>query len=135
VHCNQFENGLEDTYCHQVIDALFSYQFPVRSSKYVVNWANGEAHGSKRRRGHGYRPDVTLSRNRKQVCFVEVKPPGSTHTVKEYLNDHWNLANFAKDAIDLFRKEGLPIRKVAAIQVFGKFIMQFLKQGSSNIPH
>ena len=86
-------------------------------------------------RGHGYRPDAILSRNRKQVCFVEAKSPGSTHTAKEYLNDHWNLANFAKDAIDLFRKEGLPIRKVAAIQVFGKCIMQFVKQGGSNIPH
>ncbi|KAF8967008.1 hypothetical protein BGZ46_000243 [Entomortierella lignicola] len=112
---DQFENGLEDTYCHQVIDALFAYQFLARSRKFVINWANGEAHGSKKRRGHGYRPDAAIVRYGKQISFVEVKPPGSCHTVKEYPHDYWNLADFAKDAIDSFLQQGLPITKVAAV--------------------
>ncbi|KAF9085964.1 hypothetical protein BGX27_003293 [Mortierella sp. AM989] len=115
---NQFDNGLEDTYCHQVIDALFAYQFPTRSRKFAIDWANGEAHGSKKRRGHGYRPDGVITRNGRQIGFLEVKPPGSCHTVKEYLHDYWNLSNFAKDAIDDFLRQGLTITKVAAVQVF-----------------
>ncbi|KAF9154107.1 hypothetical protein BGX20_004757 [Mortierella sp. AD010] len=117
---NQFENGLEDTYCHQVIDALFAYQFPTRSRSFVINWANGEAHGSKKRRGHGYKPDGVITRNGRQIGFLEVKPPGSCHNVKEYLYDYWNLSNFAKDAIDDFLQQGLAIVKVAAVQVFSK---------------
>ncbi|KAF9405063.1 hypothetical protein BGZ94_003781, partial [Podila epigama] len=111
-----FENGLEDTYCHQVIDALFTYQFPTRQRKYTVEWANGEAHGSKKRRGHGYKPDGVVLRNGKQISFLEVKPPGTSHTVKEYLRDYWNLANCAKDAIDDYLTQGLRINKVAASQ-------------------
>jgi hypothetical protein len=46
-----------------------------------------------------------------------IKPPGDGHTVKEYLWDYWNLANYTKDAIDLFLQEGLPIVKAAAVQL------------------
>ncbi|KAG0319296.1 hypothetical protein BGZ99_005192 [Dissophora globulifera] len=113
-----FDNGLEDTYCHQAIDALFAYQFPARSRKFVIDWANGEAHGSKKRRGHGYRPDAVISRNGRQIGFLEVKPPGSCHTVREYLHDYWNLANCAKDAIGDFLQQGLLITKVVAVQLF-----------------
>ncbi|KAG9070413.1 hypothetical protein KI688_009750 [Linnemannia hyalina] len=113
-----FDNGLEDTYCHQTIDALFAYQFPARSRKFCIDWANGEAHGSKKRRGHGYRPDAALIRNGKQIGFLEVKPPGSSHTAREYLQDYWNLANFSKDAIDDFLQRGTRIAKVAAVQLF-----------------
>ncbi|KAG0273404.1 hypothetical protein BGZ95_010781, partial [Linnemannia exigua] len=45
-----------------------------------------------------------------EMCgFLEVKPPGSCHTVREYLHDYWNLANCAKDATDNFLQQGLPI--------------------------
>ncbi|KAI1308439.1 hypothetical protein EDD11_004290 [Mortierella claussenii] len=113
-----FDNGLEDTYCHQTIDALFAYQFPARSRKFSVDWANGEAHGSKKRRRHGYKPDAVLKRNGRQIGFLEVKPPGSSHTAREYLQDFWNLANFSKDAIDDFLQRGIRITKVAAVQLF-----------------
>ncbi|KAF8929852.1 hypothetical protein BGZ47_000844, partial [Haplosporangium gracile] len=109
---DQFDNGLEDTYCHQVIDALFAYQFPQRSRKYSINWPSGEAHGSKNRRGFGYRPNAVVLRNGKQIGFLEVKPPGNSHTAKEYLHDHWNLTNFCKDAIDNFLQQGLPITQL-----------------------
>ncbi|KAG9061330.1 hypothetical protein KI688_007308 [Linnemannia hyalina] len=87
--------------------------------KFVIDWANGEARGSKKRRGHGYRPDAVIIRNSRQIGFLEVKPPGSCHTVREYLHDYWNLANRAKDAIDNLLQQGLPITKVA-VQPFSK---------------
>ncbi|KAF9114132.1 hypothetical protein BGX30_006692, partial [Mortierella sp. GBA39] len=118
VQHNLFSNGLEDTFCHQVIDAVVSSQFPARSTTYSVDWANGEAHGSKKRRGHGYRPDACIKKHGRQIAFLEVKPPGDSHTVKEYLWDYWNLANYTKDAIDLFLQEGYPIMKAAAVQLF-----------------
>ncbi|KAF8923025.1 hypothetical protein BGZ58_003461, partial [Dissophora ornata] len=114
----QFDNGLEDTYCHGVIDALFAYRFPPRSRAFTIDWANGEAHGSKKRRGFGFKPDAIVLRHGKQIGFLEVKPPGNSHTMKEYLHDHWNLANFCKDAIDDFLHQGLSITKVAAVQLF-----------------
>ena len=77
-------------------------QFPARANKYWLEWANGEATGSKQRRGHGYCLDAILRRDHKEIRFVEVKPPGSSHTMKELLHDYWNLANLAKDAIDSF---------------------------------
>ncbi|KAF9346476.1 hypothetical protein BGX34_003863, partial [Mortierella sp. NVP85] len=120
VQHNLFSNGLEDTYCHQVIDALVASHFPTRSAKYSVDWANGEAHGSKHRRGHGYRPDACIKKYGRQVAFLEIKPPGDSHTIKEYLWDYWNLANCAKDAIDLFLREGIPVTKAAAVQLFRK---------------
>ncbi|KAG0270679.1 hypothetical protein DFQ27_000029 [Actinomortierella ambigua] len=120
VHHNMFSNGLEDTYCHQVIDALVSSQFPARSSTYSLDWANGEAHGSRKRRGHGYRPDACILKYGRQIAFLEIKPPGDGHTAKEYLWDYWNLANYTKDAIDLFLQEGHPIVRAAAVQLFSK---------------
>ncbi|KAF8930878.1 hypothetical protein BGZ47_000344 [Haplosporangium gracile] len=80
--------------------------------KFVIDWANSEAHGSKKRRGHGYRPEAVLIHNGGQIGFLEVKPPGSCHTVREYLHDLWNLANCAKDAIDNFLQQGLSITKM-----------------------
>ncbi|KAF9945095.1 hypothetical protein BGZ70_004046 [Mortierella alpina] len=115
---DQFENGLEDTFCHQTIDALFAYQFPARSKKYCLDWANGEAQGSKKRRGYGYKPDAAILRNGRQIGFLEVKPPGTTNSAREFLQDYWNLANFAKDAIDDFLQQGVRITKVAAVQLF-----------------
>ncbi|KAK3805479.1 MAG: hypothetical protein J3Q66DRAFT_422687 [Benniella sp.] len=106
----------------QVLDALFTYQFPVRSSKHVVNWANGEAHGSKNVEGMAISPMPPLA--------IE-----STHTAKEYLNDHWNLSNFAKDAIDLFLEEGVPIRKLAAIQVFDHRVRLYTMKYTYGIYH
>lgn len=120
VHHNLFFNGLEDTYCHQVIDALVASHFPARSTNYSVDWANGEARGSKRRRGHGYRPDACIKKHGRQIAFLEFKPPGDNHTVREYLWDYWNLANYAKDAIDLFLQEGLAITMIAVVQLFRK---------------
>ncbi|KAG0234373.1 hypothetical protein BGW41_001152 [Actinomortierella wolfii] len=58
-----FSSDLEDTFYHQVIDALVSFQFPARSTKYFVDWANGAALGSKKRRGHGYRSDACVLNN------------------------------------------------------------------------
>ncbi|KAG0271754.1 hypothetical protein BGZ95_000382 [Linnemannia exigua] len=88
-----FERGLEDTYCHGVIDALLTRQFPARS-KYHLDWANKEAWGSKERRINGYKPDGIIK-------------------------DLWKLANYCKDAIDSNLHQGLQIRKAAAVQVFG----------------
>ncbi|KAF9896949.1 hypothetical protein BX616_006456, partial [Lobosporangium transversale] len=85
-----FSKGLEDTYCHQVIDALVTSFFPARSTKYHVDWANGKRRGH----GHGYRPDGCIKKHGRQIAFLEVKPPGDSHTAKEYLWDYWNLANF-----------------------------------------
>ncbi|KAG9071801.1 hypothetical protein KI688_006017 [Linnemannia hyalina] len=120
VQHNMFSNGLEDTFCHQVIDALVSSQFPARSTTYSVDWANGEARGSRKRRGHGYRPDACIKKHGRQIAFLEVKPPGDSHTAKEYLWDYWNLANYTKDAIDMSLQEGYPIVKAAAVQLFSK---------------
>ncbi|KAK3811372.1 MAG: hypothetical protein JOS17DRAFT_496159 [Linnemannia elongata] len=97
---------------------MVSSQFPARSATYSVDWANGEAHGSKKRRGHGYRPDACIKKHGRQIAFLEVKPPGDSYTAREYLWDYWNLANYTKDAIDLFLQEGYPIMKAAAVQLF-----------------
>lgn len=99
---------------------MVSSQFPARSATYSVDWANGEAHGSKKRRGHGYRPDACIKKHGRQIAFLEVKPPGDSYTAREYLWDYWNLANYTKDAIDLFLQEGYPIMKAAAVQLFRK---------------
>ena len=97
---DQFDNGLEATFCHHTTDVLFAYQFPARSRKYGLDWANGEAHGSKKRRSYGNRPVAANLRNGRQIVFLEVKPPGTTNSAREFPQDYWNLANFAKDAID-----------------------------------
>ncbi|KAH7044384.1 hypothetical protein BKA57DRAFT_538303 [Linnemannia elongata] len=96
VYHNLFSNGFEDTYCHQVIDALVASHFPARSGDYVVDWTNGEAHGSKRRRGYGYRPDASVRKHGRQIAFLEIKPPGSHHGAKEYVWAYWYLTNYAK---------------------------------------
>ncbi|KAF9582429.1 hypothetical protein BGW38_000222 [Lunasporangiospora selenospora] len=90
-----FDNGLEDTFCHQALDGLPAYQFPARSRKFVVDWANGESHGPRKRRGHRYKPDAIITRNGKHIGFVE-------------------------DAIDDFLQQGFPITKVAAVQLFNE---------------
>ncbi|KAF9172793.1 hypothetical protein BGX20_004844 [Mortierella sp. AD010] len=67
-----FSNGLEDTYCHHVTDALFAYQFPRRSKKFIVVWANSEAHGSKVRRGFGCKPDGVIVSQRSKFNVMGV---------------------------------------------------------------
>ncbi|KAF9422907.1 hypothetical protein BGZ76_003713 [Entomortierella beljakovae] len=120
-----FETGIEDTYCHGVIDALFSMKFPSRSV-YRVNWANKMAEGSKDRRGgDGYKPDAIISRYGNELTFVEIKPPKSEHSTKSYLDDQWKLANFCKDAIDRYLRNGIEIRKLAALQIFGHRMILF----------
>ncbi|KAG0270143.1 hypothetical protein BGZ95_001787 [Linnemannia exigua] len=115
-----FERGLEDTYCHGVIDALLTRQFPARS-KYRLDWANKEAGGSKERRVNGYKPDgiISSSSNHRELAFLEVKPPKEQHCKRAFLEDLWKLANYCKDAIDSNLRQGIQIRKAAAVQVFG----------------
>ncbi|KAG0358636.1 hypothetical protein BGZ54_010343 [Gamsiella multidivaricata] len=113
-----FENGIEDTYCHSVVDALFTRQFPARSV-YYLDWANKESQGSRERRGYGYKPDATISKCNRELAFVEVKPPKEQRCTRSYLEDLWKLANLCKDAIDLHLRTGHDIRKAAAVQIFG----------------
>ena len=86
--------------CQRVFN-IFIFRAP-RARKFVIDWANGEAHGSKKKRRFGYKPDAVVIRNGKQIGFLEVKPPSDSHTLKEYLHDHWNMANFCKDSTDDF---------------------------------
>lgn len=81
-----FENGIEDTFCHGVVDVLFSRQFHARSI-YKLNWANKEADGSKARRVYGNRPDAIISKGGRELAFVEVKPPKEDRNTKAYLED------------------------------------------------
>ncbi|KAG0053429.1 hypothetical protein BGZ83_001143 [Gryganskiella cystojenkinii] len=115
-----FQQGLEDTYCHGVIDALLTRQFPARS-KFHLEWANKEARGSKERRINGYKPDGVISNrnNHRELAFLEVKPPKEQHCKRAFLEDLWKLANFCKDTIDSHLRQGLRIHKAAALQVFG----------------
>ncbi|KAF9899151.1 hypothetical protein EC991_009520, partial [Linnemannia zychae] len=115
-----FERGLEDTYCHGVIDALLTRQFPAKS-KYHLDWANKEAEGSKERRVKGYKPDGIFSSRsiHRELAFLEVKPPKEQNYKRAFLEDLWKLANFCKDAIDNHLHQGFQIRKAAAVQVFG----------------
>ncbi|KAI1315271.1 hypothetical protein EDD11_001052 [Mortierella claussenii] len=112
-----FENEAEDTYCHSFIDALFTRQFPAKS-QYRLEWANKQADGSKERRGNGYKPDVIVSKLRRELAFVEIKPPREQRCSRPHLEDLWKLANFCKDAIDLHLRSGVDIRKAAAVQIF-----------------
>ncbi|KAF9405752.1 hypothetical protein BGZ76_006490 [Entomortierella beljakovae] len=116
-----FKNGIEDTYCHGIIDALFTRQFSVRSA-YDLEWANKEANGSKERRDNGYKPDAIISKDGKELAFVEIKPPKEDRSMKLYLKDQWKLANYCKDNIDMYLRHGIRITESAAIQIFGKDI-------------
>ncbi|KAF9193612.1 hypothetical protein BGZ51_002900 [Haplosporangium sp. Z 767] len=113
-----FENEIEDTYCHSFIDALFTRQFPAKSA-YKLEWANKETDGSKGRRGNGYKPDAIISKLKRELAFVEIKPPKEQRCSRSYLEDLWKLANFCKDAIDLHLQSGIDIRRAAAVQIFG----------------
>ncbi|KAF9205024.1 hypothetical protein BGZ49_004570 [Haplosporangium sp. Z 27] len=113
-----FENGIEDTYCHGIVDALLTHQFPTKSN-YKLDCANGSADGSRERRKFGYKPDGIISRCGRQLAFLEVKPPKDDKCVKFYLEDLWKLSNLCKDAINLNLQQGLEIRRSAAVQIFG----------------
>ncbi|KAF9081957.1 hypothetical protein BGX27_004693 [Mortierella sp. AM989] len=89
-----FEDGVEDTFCHGVIDALFTTKFPSHFV-YHFDWANKMAEGSKELRGgDGYKPDAIISRYGNELAFFEIKPPKSEHSKKSYLEDQWKTANF-----------------------------------------
>jgi hypothetical protein len=118
-----FQNGIEDTFCHGIVDALFCRQFPTRSV-YTLDWTNKEAGGSRNRRVYGNRPDAIISRNGRELAFVEVKPPKEDRNVKAYIEDQWKLANFCKDTIDLHLRDGRDIRKAAAVQIFGRCLQR-----------
>ncbi|KAG0343407.1 hypothetical protein BG004_005337 [Podila humilis] len=89
--------------------------------KFSIDWANGEADGSKIRHWYGYKPDAAFLRNGMQIGFMEVKTPGRNRSVREYLQDYWNLANFCKDAIEGRLQNGVRITEVATIQIFSKW--------------
>lgn len=100
-----FDNGIEDTYCHGIIDALLTRQFPARCV-YKLDWANKVAKGSKERRDHGYKPDAIISRLGKDLAFIEIKPPKEEHCASSYF--------------DMYLRHGYDIRKAAAVQIYGK---------------
>ncbi|KAF8925552.1 hypothetical protein BGZ47_003199 [Haplosporangium gracile] len=131
-----FERGLEDTYCHGVIDALLTRQFPAKS-KYHLEWANKESGGSKERRVNGYKPDGIISSrsNHRELVFLEVKPPKEQHRKRAFLEDLWKLANYCKDTIDSNLRRGFQIRKAAAVQVFGHRIALYIMVYDHGIYH
>ncbi|KAG0009498.1 hypothetical protein BGZ80_002336, partial [Entomortierella chlamydospora] len=129
-----FNYDIEDTYCHGVIDALFTRQFP-STSVYKLDWANKEANGSKERRGYGLKPDAIISRQGIELAFVEVKPPKGQRCVKSYLEDLWKLANFCKDGIDKCLSDSLEVRKAAGFQIFGHQMTLFTMSYHHGIYH
>ncbi|KAF9913632.1 hypothetical protein BX616_009802 [Lobosporangium transversale] len=75
-----FDEDIEDTYCHWVVDPIFTHQFPSKSrSIYRLDWAGKEADGSKERRGYGLKPDAIVRKREVELAFVEVKPPRGEH--------------------------------------------------------
>ncbi|KAF9922578.1 hypothetical protein BGZ65_009481, partial [Modicella reniformis] len=57
---HSFEKGLEDTFCHAVLDALLTIHFP-KKGEYVLDWANKATEGSKEGRQNGYTPDAEVA--------------------------------------------------------------------------
>ncbi|KAF9542557.1 hypothetical protein EC957_001850 [Mortierella hygrophila] len=113
-----FQRTIEDTFCHGAIDALLTHRFP-RKGRFHLDWANKESDGSKERRQNGYKPDGIISRDGCEIAFMEVKPPKETGSGRSYLDDQWKLANFCKDTIDSFLRQGRLITQAAAVQIFG----------------
>ncbi|KAI7823610.1 hypothetical protein BC939DRAFT_451499 [Gamsiella multidivaricata] len=114
-----FESDTEGTYCHGAVDALFTRQFPAKSV-FKLDWANKESEGSKERRGNRYKPNAIISRYKRELAFVKVKPPREQECGRSYLKDLWKLANLCKDSIDTHLLRGHDIRQAAAVQIFGQ---------------
>ncbi|KAF9304669.1 hypothetical protein BGZ74_000877 [Mortierella antarctica] len=128
------DHTIEDTYAHQVVDALLSKEFPA-PSKYHLDWANLEVEGSKIRRVWANKPDGTISKNGAQLAFMEIKSPKDDRNARAEVEDLWNLANFCKDAIDAHLLLRRGIFKAAGILIFGHKISVYTMEYHNAIYH